>query len=146
MSKWWVSFWGNHSKPSSSTSLDRTRKRSASMHGLDALGCAECKGQGRGTRQTDPPYLKPPMTGCRLTRHHCFHRMRPDHSQPQRDANPVEHVSGVERERSEEHSDHIYSERRASFWRLHSARSIRSEPLAQPKMPFGNLLVPESVE
>ncbi len=38
------------------------------------------------------------------------------------------------------------SEQRASFWRSRSARSIRSAPLAQPKMPFGNLLIPESVE
>ncbi len=39
-----------------------------------------------------------------------------------------EHVSRVERERSWERS------------------SIHSAPLAQPKMLFGNLLVPESVE
>ncbi len=58
------------------------------------------------------------------------------------------HVSRVECERS----DHISFTARASFFflsflsRLRSACSIRSAPLAQPKMPFGNLLVPESVE
>ncbi len=38
------------------------------------------------------------------------------------------------------------SERRAPFWRFRSTLSIRSVPLTQPKMPFGHLLVRESVE
>ncbi len=38
------------------------------------------------------------------------------------------------------------SERRAPFWRFCAARSISSAPLAQHKMPFGNLLGQESVE
>ncbi len=38
------------------------------------------------------------------------------------------------------------SEWRAPFWRFRSACSISSALLAQPKMPFDNLLVRESVE
>ncbi len=58
----------------------------------------------------------------------------------------AEHVSGVERERSGERSGHISFRAESTFWRFRSARSIRSGRLAQPKMPFGNLLVRESVE
>ncbi len=43
----WDGFSGEyHSKPSSSTALDRTWERLASMPGLDALGCADCEGAG----------------------------------------------------------------------------------------------------
>ncbi len=77
---------GDHSNPSSSTVLDSTQKRSASMPGLDAMQNA--RGRGSGTSPTAPPHLKPPMTGCCPSHHHRFHRMRPDRSQPQRDAGP----------------------------------------------------------
>ncbi len=43
-----------------------------------------------------------------------------------------EHVSGAEQERS----GHISFRAESAFWRFRSARSIRSAPLAQPKMPF----------
>ncbi len=46
------------------------------------------RGRGCGTRPTATPHLKPPMTGCHPYHHHCLHRMRPDRSQPQRDAGP----------------------------------------------------------
>ncbi len=74
---------GDHSKPSSSTALDRTWKRWVSMPELDVLGCADCKRRGRETSPTAPPHLKPPMTGCHPSRRHRFHWMRPDRSQPQ---------------------------------------------------------------
>ncbi len=48
-----------------------------------------------------------------------------------------EHVSGVEREQSGERSGHISFGAESAFWWFRSARSIRSAPLAQPKMPFG---------
>ncbi len=53
-------------------------------------GCVgqNARGRGHGTRPTAPPHLKPPMTGCRPSRHHSFHRMRPDRLQPQRDGSP----------------------------------------------------------
>ncbi len=41
---------GDHSKPKPSTALDRSRKRTSSMAGLDVLGCADCEGGG-GARQ-----------------------------------------------------------------------------------------------
>ncbi len=42
--------------------LDRMRKRSVSMPGLDALGYAEFKGVGLWNEPTAPPHLKPPMS------------------------------------------------------------------------------------
>ncbi len=38
------------------------------------------------------------------------------------------------------------SEQRASFWRLRSARSYAQRRWLSTKCPFGNLLIPESVE
>ncbi len=43
-------------------------------------------------------------------------------------------------------SDHISFRARAFFWRSRSARSYTQRCLLSPKCPFGNLLIPESVE
>ncbi len=51
-----------------------------------------------------------------------------------------DHVSGVER------SYFLQTERAFLKIPLRSACSIRSAPLAQPKMPLGNFLVQESLE
>ncbi len=48
--------------------------------------------------------------------------------------------------RSRERSDHISFRAESVFLKIALRSLIRSAPLAQHKMPFGNLLIPESVE
>ncbi len=48
--------------------------------------------------------------------------------------------------RSGECSDHISFRAESVFLKIALRSLIRSAPLAQHKMPFGNLLIPESVE
>ncbi len=62
-----------------------------------------------------------------------------------------EYVSGVEHERSGELFvifDHISFRAESAFLKiaLCSLKTLSAALLAQPKMPFGDLLVPESVE
>ncbi len=50
------------------------------------------------------------------------------------------------RAHSGERSDHISFRAESVFLKIPLRSLIRSAPLAKRKMPFGNLLIPESVE
>ncbi len=66
------------------TQLLHSIRQDAENIGVHAWAAHNTRGWVCGTSL----HLKPPMTGCRPSRCHCFHRMKPDRSQPQRDAGP----------------------------------------------------------